>query len=411
MEQISSILQSQSVVYVTRDIERALGLPADTPGYSIIANAGTFANAVKNDRTDIHLLPTDTSLDTYQLLQNTVTQNLLPRGANILVFKNTPFIEKICRSRGWRLLNPPAKLGNQIEEKISQISWLGELARYLPEHRVLTCEKITWSGRPFVVQFNHAHSGGGTILITNPEQLAVWQKQFPKREARLLQYISGPVFTNNNVVTSAKTLIGNISYQITGLPPFTDRPFATIGNDWGLPQKLLSATQYRQYREMIQAIGDRLRQDGWRGLFGVDIIMDEKTGQLYLLEINARQPASTTFESQRQLLTTTTTDATLTTFAAHIAALLGVGLEKNNLIPIKDGAQIILRRQKNYATREITSLIKELEIQGLTVIPYDNPATGSEWLRIQSPVSLLSAPGILNTAGKKIRQTVQLFLS
>ena len=32
------------------------------------------------------------------------------------------------------------------------------------------------------------------------------------------------MFTNNNVVTRDTILVGNINYQITGLPPFTDQP-------------------------------------------------------------------------------------------------------------------------------------------------------------------------------------------
>ena len=80
--------------------------------------------------------------------------------------------------------------------------------------------------------------------------------------------------------------------------------------------------------------------------------MKQKTGRLYLLEINARQPASTTYESQLQS-TVCHSDPEdsgeeslanrCTTFEAHLASLLSVSPDKYKLITIKNGAQIIQR--------------------------------------------------------------------
>ena len=95
-------------------------------------------------------------------------------------------------------------------------------------------------------------------------------------------------------------LLGNISYQITGLKPFTDLPFSTIGNDWALPHKYLSKKQISQYKKIATDVGLKLQKAGWKGLFGIDVVVDDKTNKLYLLEINCRQPASTTYESQLQ---------------------------------------------------------------------------------------------------------------
>ena len=189
-------------------------------------------------------------------------------------------------------------MADKIESKISQIEWLGHLAKYLPKHRVDICQNIKWPGKPFILQYNHAHTGSGTLFINTKKRLNELAIKFPKRPVRISQYIEGPAFTNNNVVWDDKILMGNINYQITGLAPFTDNKFATIGNDWMLPSKVLSTKQIKQYKQIVTEIGRKLSKDGWKGLFGIDIIMDEKNGRLYLLEINARQPASTTFESQ-----------------------------------------------------------------------------------------------------------------
>ena len=64
------------------------------------------------------------------------------------------------------------------------------------------------------------------------------------------------------MVWSDKILLGNISYQITGLKPFTDLPFATIGNDWALPYKILSPEQIKQYNKIATEVGRRLKNPG-----------------------------------------------------------------------------------------------------------------------------------------------------
>ena len=139
----------------------------------------------------------------------------------------------MCTENNWSLINPPTELSNKVEEKISQLEWLGELRKYLPEYSVKLCKNIEWEDHPFIIQFNRSHTGSGTILIQSTTQLKEVQEKFPEREARTAKYVPGPLFTNNNIVTKDKTLVGNISYQLTGLKPFTDREFATIGIDWG----------------------------------------------------------------------------------------------------------------------------------------------------------------------------------
>ena len=79
-------------------------------------------------------------------------------------------------------------------------------------------------------------------------------------------------------------------------------------------------------------------------MFGVDIIAEEKTGRLFLQEINARQPASTTFESQLQQKSEVRNQKSeITTFEAHLASLLNLPNDNYTLISIHDGAQIIQR--------------------------------------------------------------------
>jgi hypothetical protein len=403
MKALELALKKQPIVYITLDLERALGLPVTTKNYFIITNSDTFSNSFKN-YSNILRIKEKKLLSTRELLEHPKTNKFLSKIDNphIVVFKNTLPIEEICEKNNWTLLNPSAALANNIEEKISQITWLGPLSKLLPPYNVLLCKKVVWRGEKFILQFNSAHTGNGTFLITSREELAKLQKQFPDRPVRVLKYIEGLTITNNNIVWGKQVLCGNINYQITGLPPFTDRPFATIGNDWALPQRVLSKKQLKDYYTIAQKVGKKLASSGWKGLFGIDVLFDPKTGRLYLIEVNARQPASTTCESQLQK----TTNRTITTFEAHLASLLTLPYNQATLAVLNTGAQVIKRIFENQADLPLTQkkqLQKKLIKQGFSSIAYENKNPGSESLRIQSTQSIMADHNTFNTIGNKLR--------
>lgn len=406
---LRSALEKTPVIYVTRDIERAIGLPLDTPQYFIIANSTSFAKRLAKTHTNIFLIEEQELLDTWDLLQHPFVISYINKisNARILVFKNTKQIETTCRDAGWTLINPPAMLSDAIEPKISQITWLDGLVHYLPAYTVGICSRVSWNGTPFILQFNRSHTGNGTMLITSEEQLRTIQHTFPNRVVRTATYIVGPLFTNNNCVTDTDVLIGNISYQITGMYPFTDRAFATIGNDWVLPTTLLNKAQHDAYVRMATDIGNKLRADGWRGLFGIDVVMDEKTGTLYLLEINARQPASTSYESYLQQLSRTQTQE-LTMFEAHILSLLQSDCKGYVPTTCHAGAQIIIRGLTDAKRTEetIEQMKKNIEQLGHHVIEYQNTTPGSDLLRIQTTQGIMTDHGIFNEKGEAIRNCV-----
>ncbi|EKE05357.1 MAG: biotin carboxylase-like protein [uncultured bacterium] len=395
-------IENNQIVYVSRDIERTLGFDIDSPNYYVISNDSTFATETKENRENILLIKNQKILDTHELLQNPQVMEFINKLSNpqILVFKNTNQIERICAGNNWKLLNPSAELANKVEQKVSQIEWLGELGKFLPEHKIEICGDLNWTGEKFILQFNRSHTGSGTILIESAEQLEEIKTQFPKRDVRITKYINGDLFTNNNSVTKNGVLFGNISYQITGLSPFTTQKFATIGNDWGFANSFLKEEQKTDFLEIAKEVGEKLQKDGWRGLFGIDVILEKETGKMYLIEINARQPASTTFESTLQ---TPNEAGEITTFEAHLIGLLN--LETNSKIKkIKNGAQIILRKQNEV---NVTKLANKLCAESLNVIQYENEKMESDLLRIQSNNSLISAPNQLNELGEKIKSIIK----
>lgn len=407
MNCLLQVIAEKKMAYVTRDIERAIGLSTPIEGYIIITNNSPFAQAYAKQHTGVYIIPSERILDTHELLSHEQTKQILETNAitRVLVFKPTAIIEDICTTNGWQLLNPPAALAKTVEEKISQVAWLGDLASLLPPHTIDTVQHIAWNGEPFIVQFNRAHTGSGTLFIQSEEDLRPIQQRFPQRPARVSAYINGYTITNNTIVSDTNILIGNISYQITGLAPFTTEPFSTIGNDFSLPHRLLTYTQQSTFKEMANAIGKRLQSQGWRGAFGIDVLVEKETGMLYLLEINARQPASVSFESYLQEYHRPKNSDALTTFEAHLAAVLGADLSQQQLVPLTDGAQIIIRQQ-GQSTTTIEAVANTLSAASFRVIPYNNSDANSDLLRIQSTTGIMQNHAQFNEHGQRIVHTI-----
>ena len=400
-------INGKKIIYVTRDIERALGTTPDE-NFVVVTNDTKYGQTIKSKYPQfIHLLKSDTNelLGTTELISHKDFKNIVDENSLILVFKNTQRVESEILSKRLVPINPKSFLSERVENKLSQIRWLGELGKYLPPHTIKLAKQITWKNEPFIVQWAHGHTGDGTILVNTREELAIIQEKFPERMARLTNFISGPSFTVNVVVSKDKILMANISYQITGLQPFTDNQFSTIGNDWGFAKKFINEHDLRHIQTIVSDIGNKLQKDGWKGLFGIDFIIEQKTRKIYLIEINARQPASTTFESQLEQIQREKGQKGITTFEAHIRALLDLPIDQN-IIAIESGAQIVQRITKNIQSIFDDS-INSLNKKGFEIVIYENTAPNSDLVRIQTEDTLVDDHNILNKNGQEIVETIK----
>lgn len=452
---INEIIKTHPVIFVTRDIERAMGRKPGE-GYYVITNSSTYSESIKALFPDyVTIISAGKILDTAELLEHDEVVKKIKSIAsqisrkaeenskpNILVFKNTPKIERICEKNKWNLLNPSAKLADQIESKISQVEWLENngLDKFLPTHYITQIGSLqdqidlpdkldkTQNGiKPdpkYVLQFNHGHTGESTIFLRQKSDLQEIVDKFPKREVRITKYIKGPMFTVNSVVFNnpPQIKVGNISYQITGLEPFTDHEGTTIGNDWSLVSSILDTQSEDSIREVATEIGLKLAKSGWKGAFGIDIIFDFIENRPCLIEINARQCASVTFESIIQTMFEHAqendgekTDEAITIFDSHILALIDskerIAENSFKIIQINDGSQIIQRVTKNFPEKDSDTkiIVNGLRDAGFGVIEYEIKESndGSDALRIQSPHGIMAGHEQFNARGKAILKILE----
>ncbi len=420
MKTLNQQIKTHLTVYVTRDIERALGItPEDL--YYIVTNTSPYAIEIAQKYPkNILLINESKILDTHELLENPETEKFLnkiksensstDKKINIVVFKNTEKIESIAKRLNLNLLNPKADLAEKIENKITQIEWLGELKSLLPKHSLTETKNISWNDfgkKPFIIQWAHGHTGEGSLLIDSEATLNTLKEKFPERISKSVEFINGLMFTSNICIGKDKTYFGNISYQITGALPFTTKIFSTVGNDWAFPHTEFSFEQLEVYNSIAKKIADKMRSSGWTGLFGIDVIYSPEKDEFNLIEINARQPASTTFESELQeSMKKIVGENKVNTFESHIGALLNIS-DSSDITEICDGSQIIKRLTNEILNKEtLESVVKSLRNEGFKVVEYNNTKINADLLRIQSGQGIMESHNKFNKRGNIILETV-----
>jgi hypothetical protein len=160
--------------------------------------------------------------------------------------------------------------------------------------------------------------------------------------------------TVNAVTTDSGTFSGGLSYQYTGISGLTENPAATVGNDWKLPEQLISAEIRDNILNLVNMVGDSLKENyAFKGFFGLDIVVEYGSDQIYLIEVNPRQIASVPMHTKLQL-----TAGQLPLAAINLAAFLDIDLNEFIKISPEDysrmaleplnGSQLLLRSEREF---------------------------------------------------------------
>lgn len=371
--EIQKKLRMRPVFYATRDGERALSLE-EYDKYFIVSNDSPL---IRNKKNVIKLTVNHDKrpLSTREILHSSSFEDSLNEISEdthpyIVVFKNTTQIERECIKNGWKLLNPQAKLVDLLETKISQYNWMKNCGLFnaflIPSHTGTVedledrlGESLFESDNKYIVQFNHGHTGLGTKFLKKKEDLEDMLEKFPKREVKISNYIEGLVYTINIVLYKNGDLyFGNPSLQITGIDELTDYPFSTVGNDWSFVR---NETVRKAITDHGGVIGLELAKEGWFGMFGLDFIWSSEEEKLYLIEINARQPASAVCESYIQQRS----GIAPAIMERHLGSLLNIGSTNFNSdsVDYLDGAQVFVRRKGARSSQSLNSKISiDLEV-------------------------------------------------
>ena len=203
--------------------------------------------------------------------------------------------ERICAQLGYDLILPSDALRRRLDSKIVT-TLLGNEAGAQSVPNVLV-EVNSWGtlarvaveaglGTDLVVQTAYGDSGKTTFFVASESDWASHADDIVGQQAKVMKRINNKAVAVEAVLTRHGTVVGPFMIDLTGYPELTPYPGGWCGND--LFPEALSDEHRAKAIELVRRLGGRLKQEGYKGFFEVDVLVDLDTGEVYLGELNPR---------------------------------------------------------------------------------------------------------------------------
>ena len=203
--------------------------------------------------------------------------------------------ERLAREAGLEVAFPAAALRMRLDSKIvttqlgdeagvpSVPNTLGRASSYAELTALAESRGI---GSDLVVQTPYGDSGQTTFFIASSDD---WDENADKlvgEELKVMKRINCREAAIEGVITRHGTLVGPLMTELTGFPELTPYGGGWCGND--VFAAALSEEHRSQARAYTRQMGERLRQEGYRGYFELDFLADMDTDNMWLGELNPR---------------------------------------------------------------------------------------------------------------------------
>ena len=202
--------------------------------------------------------------------------------------------EEICADRGLDVWFPSAALREKLDNKIETVR-IGNRAGVPSVPNVLAkvesyeqLREITAElGPDLVIQTAFGDSGKTTYFISDESD---WAKHGPDivndPEVKIMKRINCRGSAIEACTTRRGTIVGPLMTELVGFPELTPYKGGWCGNEifaGAFTQEIRDKA-----REYTRAFGDALREEGYRGYFELDFLIDLDNGEIYLGELNPR---------------------------------------------------------------------------------------------------------------------------
>jgi biotin carboxylase len=203
--------------------------------------------------------------------------------------------EQLAQELGLGVAFPPAALRHRLDSKI-ETTRLGDEAG-VPSVPNTMGTGTTYAelvmlatgaglGDDLVVQTPYGDSGQTTFFVAGPDDWDRSQNKIVGQPIKVMKRIEPRELAIEGVITRHGTLVGPLMAELTGFPELTPYDGGWCGND--VSSTVLTEAQRSIARERTKAMGERLRQEGYRGYFELDFLLDATSGELWLGELNPR---------------------------------------------------------------------------------------------------------------------------
>ncbi|WP_433607316.1 hypothetical protein ACQP2P_32460 [Dactylosporangium sp. CA-139114] len=245
--------------------------------------------------------------------------------AGALSLQNTPELLAWARRQGLTVLLPAAELTDALGDKSALPALAAAAGVPLPRTVVLDRPDPAraarlWAelgGGPVVVQRTANNlTGTGTRHAGDVAELADALAAWTGDRLRVTAFVAGTDITVSACVGADETFVSGVSHQLVGVPELTATWGAHCGNQL-VDAATLPGEALTRCHAIAAAVGDRLRDRGFRGQFGLDLICDPG-GAVWVLELNPRIQSVTSLLSYVEA-----EHGVLPTPAAHVLTFLG----------------------------------------------------------------------------------------
>ncbi len=202
--------------------------------------------------------------------------------------------EQLCREFGLEICFPPARLRQQVDNKL-ETTRIGDRAGVRSVPHVLT-KVESWTdlrrvsrelGHDLVVQTAFGDSGHTTFFIKSE---ADWKKHadeiVAEPEVKVMRRVSVRGSALEACVTREGTIVGPLMTELIGFKELTPYRGGWCGNEV-LAEAFPRAIR-DQARDASFQFGAELGRLGYTGYFELDFLIERNTGELFLGEVNPR---------------------------------------------------------------------------------------------------------------------------
>jgi hypothetical protein len=148
-------------------------------------------------------------------------------------------------------------------------------------------------GSSFVVQSAHGMSGSGTAFIASEQDYANAAVRFGEVPVRAAPDLGDFSVNINALATDESVIVSCPSVQLTGMAMLGAKRGMYCGNDF-LAAANLGDRTLTAIVDQTSRIGRWLSSLGFRGLFGLDFVIDPASEAVYAVDLNPRWQGSTT---------------------------------------------------------------------------------------------------------------------
>ena len=204
--------------------------------------------------------------------------------------------EGLAKELGAQVWFPKAKLRSRVDNKIETVR-IGDKAGVPSAPNTLSVidsweqlqdvAKAAGLGDDLVVQSAYGDSGHTTFFIKTEADYRQHEHEIVGQgEIKVMKRLVCRGSAIEACATKAGTIVGPLMTELVGFQELTPYRGGWCGNE--IFSTAFSPKVRQKARELTFKFGEQLRKEGYRGYFELDFLIEEKTGEIYLGELNPR---------------------------------------------------------------------------------------------------------------------------